>query len=57
MKKNNIAIKLKIWKEYSNVGQKMYHEKCDELDKVLEEKERVQYDRDYYGEIFERITW
>ena len=48
MKKNNIAIKLNIWKEYSNVGQKMYHEKCDELDKVLEEKERVEYDRDYY---------
>ena len=44
----NETMKLKIWKEYSDVGQKMYHEKCDELDKVLEEKEKIEYDRDYY---------
>ena len=44
----NETIKLKIWKEYSDVGKKMYHEKCDELDKVLEEKGRAEYDRDYY---------
>ena len=44
----NETIKLKIWKEYSDVGKKMYHEKCDELDKVLEEKEKIEYDRDYY---------
>ena len=31
--------KLKIWKEYSAVGQKMYLEKCDELDKILKDKE------------------
>ena len=42
------TIKLKIWKEYSDVGKKMYHEKCDELDKVLEDKEKIEYDRDYY---------
>ena len=42
------TIKLKIWKEYSDVGKKMYHEKCDELDKVLKDKERAEYDRDYY---------
>ena len=42
------TIKLKIWKEYSDVGEKIYHEKCDELDKVLEEKGRAEYDRDYY---------
>lgn len=42
------TIRLKIWKEYSDVGQRMYHEKCDELDKVLEEKEKVEYDRDYF---------
>ena len=42
------TIRLKVWKEYSDVGKKMYHEKCDELDKVLEEKERAEYDRDYY---------
>ena len=39
--KNNITINC-------DVGQKMYHEKCDELDKVLREKEQVEYDRDYY---------
>ena len=44
----NETIKLKIWKEYSDVGKKMYHEKCDELDKILEEKKQVEYDRDYY---------
>ena len=44
----NETIRLKIWKEYSDVGQKMYHEKCDELDKVLKDKERAEYDRDYY---------
>ena len=42
------TIRLKIWKEYSDVGKKMYHEKCDELDKVLKDKERAEYDRDYY---------
>ena len=44
----NETIKLKIWKDYSDVGQKMYFEKCDELDKVLEKKEQAEYDRDYY---------
>ena len=44
----NETIRLKIWKEYSDVGKKMYHEKCDELDKVLKDKERAEYDRDYY---------
>ena len=34
--------------EYSSVGKKMYHEKCEELGEVEREKKQAEYDRDYY---------
>ena len=45
---NESGGKLESRRKFCDVARKMYHEKCDELDKVLEEKEQAEYDRDYY---------
>ena len=40
--------KLKALKNCLDVKPEAYQKKCDELDKVEEEKERAEYDRDYH---------
>ena len=42
------TIKLKALKNCLDVKREAYQKKCDELDKVEEEKERTEYDRDYH---------
>ena len=41
-------IKLEALEKCSDVQHEMYCKKCDELDKVEEEKEQAEYDRDYH---------